>query len=156
MRRVVHRLLRADTAEGAHAQGIARDILAAVESIGMRVPAEIGDYTDFYASVFHASNVGVDVPPRQSAAAQLQVDAHRLSRARSSIVASGTPVRRPRGQTVGGPAGLPTMTVSARMDYELEIGAYVARGNRMGDAIPAGAGRGPPVRPLPRERLVGP
>ncbi|MEK6612565.1 MAG: fumarylacetoacetase [Gemmatimonadota bacterium] len=136
VRRVVHRLLRADTPEGEHAQGIARDILAAVESIGMRVPAEIGDYTDFYASVFHASNVGSMFRPDNPLLPNYKWMPIGYHGRASSIVASGTPVRRPRGQTVGSPAGPPTMTVSARMDYELEIGAYIARGNRMGDSIP--------------------
>ena len=63
----------------------------------MLLPSEIGDYTDFYASIFHATNVGTHVPARQSAAAQLQVRADRLSRPR--FVASWSAARRCGGRT---------------------------------------------------------
>jgi len=136
VRRVVHLLLRADTPEGNHAQRLARDILASVDAIGMRVPADIGDYTDFYASVFHATNVGSMFRPDNPLLPNYKWMPIGYHGRASSIVASGTPVRRPQGQTVTNPAGPPAVTASARMDYELEIGAYVARGNRMGAAIP--------------------
>jgi len=136
VRLVVHRLLRADTTEGNHAQRIAGDILASVESIGMLVPAEIGDYTDFYASVFHATNVGSMFRPDHPLLPNYKWMPIGYHGRASSIVASGTPVRRPHGQTVSNPAGPPAVTASTRMDYELEIGAYIARGNRMGEALP--------------------
>lgn len=136
VRRVVHRLLRADTAEGTQAQGMAGDILASMDSIGLRVPAEIGDYTDFYASVFHATNVGSMFRPDNPLLPNYKWMPIGYHGRASSIVASGTPVRRPHGQTVANPAGPPSMTPSTRLDYELEIGAYVALGSRMGDAIP--------------------
>ena len=135
VRRVVHRLLRTDTPEGNRAHAVAADILASTDSIGMRVPAEIGDYTDFYASVFHATNVGSMFRPDNPLLPNykwMPVGYHGRS---SSIVASGTAVRRPRGQTVASPEGPPVVNPSSRMDYELEIGAYVARGNRQGDVI---------------------
>jgi fumarylacetoacetase len=135
VRRVVHRLLRADTPEGTHARSIADDILASTDAIGMRVPAEIGDYTDFYASVFHATNVGSMFRPDSPLLPNykwMPVGYHGRA---SSIVASGTPVRRPSGQTVASLDGPPSVGPSARMDYELEVGAYLARGNRQGDSI---------------------
>lgn len=136
VRLVVHRLLRADTAEGERAEAMAAEILASPDSIGMRVPSEIGDYTDFYASVFHATNVGSMFRPDNPLLPNYKWMPIGYHGRASSIVASGTPVRRPRGQTVKDPAGPPTVTDCARMDYELEIGAFVAGGNRMGDVIP--------------------
>ncbi|MCX5762976.1 MAG: fumarylacetoacetase [Gemmatimonadetes bacterium] len=136
VRGVVHRLLRADTAEGERAQALAGDILASPDAIGMCVPAEIGDYTDFYASVFHATNVGSMFRPDNPLLPNYKWMPIGYHGRASSIVASGTPVRRPHGQTAANPAGPPTRTASARLDYELEIGAFIARGNRVGDTIP--------------------
>jgi fumarylacetoacetase len=136
VRRVVHRLLRAGTAEGERAQGRAADILASMDSIGMRVPAEIGDYTDFYASVFHATNVGAMFRPDNPLLPNYKWIPIGYHGRASSIVASGTPVRRPRGQTVKEPAGPPSMNPSARLDYELEVGAFIASGNAMGEVVP--------------------
>jgi len=136
VRRVVHRMLRAGTAEGERISSIAKDVLVSMDSIGMRVPAEIGDYTDFYASVFHATNVGAMFRPDNPLLPNYKWIPIGYHGRASSIVASGTPVRRPNGQTVKDPAGPPTMGPSARLDYELEIGAYIARGNTMGESIP--------------------
>lgn len=135
VRRVAHRLLNADTTEGAHARALAPEVLASMDAIGMRVPAEIGDYTDFYASVYHATNVGSMFRPDNPLLPNYKWMPIGYHGRASSIVASGTPVRRPRGQTVASPEGPPTVMPSTRMDYELEIGAYVARGNRQGVPI---------------------
>jgi fumarylacetoacetase len=136
VRRVAHRLLGVSTPEGNRARALAADILASSSAIGMRVPAEIGDYSDFYASLDHATNVGSMFRPDNPLLPNYKWMPIGYHGRASSIVASGTPVRRPRGQTVAAPEGPPTVAPSARMDYELEIGAYVARGNRQGDAIP--------------------
>jgi fumarylacetoacetase len=136
VRRIAHRLLRADTVEGNRARAAQQEILVAMEVIGMRVPAEIGDYTDFYASVHHATNVGAMFRPDNPLLPNYKWMPIGYHGRASSIVASGTPVRRPRGQVVAGPDGPPTFAPSARLDYELEVGAFVARGSRQGDVIP--------------------
>ena len=136
VRRVVHRMLRADTAEGQRVSSVAKDVLASMDAVGMRVPAEIGDYTDFYASVFHATNVGAMFRPDNPLLPNYKWMPIGYHGRASSIVASGTPVRRPNGQTVKDAAGPPAMGPSARLDYELEIGAYIARGNTMGEPVP--------------------
>ncbi|MBI2408359.1 MAG: fumarylacetoacetase [Gemmatimonadetes bacterium] len=136
VRRVAHRLLRANTPEGARARAMAGDILASTDAIGMRVPAEIGDYSDFYASVHHATNVGSMFRPDNPLLPNYKWMPIGYHGRASSIVASGTPVRRPWGQVVSSPEGPPTVAPSARVDYELEVGAFVARGNRQGDTIP--------------------
>lgn len=136
VRRVAHRLLSAGSAEGNRAQSLSADILASMSAIGMRVPAEIGDYSDFYASVFHATNVGSMFRPDNPLLPNYKWMPIGYHGRASSIVASGTPVRRPRGQSVASPEGPPSAGPSARMDYELEVGAFVARSNRQGDVIP--------------------
>jgi len=137
-RRVVHRLLRADTPEGARAQALMGEILASPDAIGMRVPAEIGDYTEFGASLCHATNTGSMLRPDRPLSPNykwMPIGHHGRA---SSIVANGTPVRRPHGQVASGTDSPPSVAPSACMDYELEVGAFVARGTRLGDAVPLG------------------
>jgi fumarylacetoacetase len=100
------------------------------------LPCEIGDYTDFYASIHHATNVGSMFRPDNPLLPNykwLPVGYHGRA---SSIVLSGTPVRRPWGQTVEQPAGPPKFSPSRRLDYELEVGAFLGPGNAMGEPIP--------------------
>jgi fumarylacetoacetase len=101
------------------------------------LPCQIGDYTDFYASIHHATNVGSMFRPDNPLLPNykwLPVGYHGRA---SSIVPSGTPVRRPAGQTVEHPAGPPVFAPSRRLDYELELGAFLGPGNRQGEPIPA-------------------
>ena len=89
----------------------------------MLLPCEIGDYTDFYASIYHATNVGKMLRPDNPLMPNykwLPVAYHGRA---SSIFVSGTPIRRPGGQTAENPAGPPTFGPTRRLDYELEIGA---------------------------------
>ncbi len=116
-RRVVHRLLRADTTEGARARELAADILASPDAIGMRVPAEIGDFTQFDGS---------------GASASMPVGANGRA---SSIVANGTPVRRPRGHAVSGAEGVPQVVPGEGVTFAFAVGAYVAHGTRQGDVV---------------------
>jgi len=100
------------------------------------LPCEIGDYTDFYASLHHATNVGSMFRPDNPLLPNykwLPVGYHGRA---SSIVVSGTPVRRPRGQTVEQPAGPPKFGPSRRLDYELEVGGFLGPGNAIGEPIP--------------------
>jgi fumarylacetoacetase len=101
------------------------------------LPCEIGDYSDFYASIHHATNAGKMFRPDNPLLPNykwLPVGYHGRA---SSIVVSGTPVRRPLGQTVENPAGPPSFGPSRRLDYEVELGAFLGPGNAMGEAIPA-------------------
>jgi fumarylacetoacetase len=136
VRRLAHGLLRADTPAGSRARSLSAEILASTHSIGLRVPAEIGDYSDFYASVHHATNVGSMFRPDNPLLPNYKWMPIGYHGRASSIVASGTPVRRPRGQAVVAPEGPPSFGPTARLDYELEVGVFVARGNRQGDVVP--------------------
>lgn len=114
----------------------ARRLLVPQSEVGMRMPFEVGDYTDFYASVHHATNVGSMFRPTNPLLPNwkhLPVGYHGRA---SSIVASGTPVRRPMGQTSATDEGPPVFGASKLLDYELEVGAFLAGGNALGSRIP--------------------
>ena len=114
----------------------AEELLAPIDSVDLLLPCEIGDYTDFYASVHHATNVGSMFRPDNPLLPNykwLPVGYHGRA---SSVVVSGTGVRRPRGQTAETPAGPPVYGPTRRLDYELELGAFVGPGNPMGQPIP--------------------
>jgi len=115
----------------------AESLLVPMHGARLLMPCEIGDYSDFYASIHHAANVGKMFRPDNPLLPNykwLPVGYHGRA---SSIVLSGTPVRRPFGQTVENPAGPPSFGPSRRLDYELELGAFLGPGNTLGEAIPA-------------------
>lgn len=102
----------------------------------MFVPARIGDYTDFYSSIHHAINVGSMFRPDNPLLPNykhLPVGYHGRA---SSIVISGTPVRRPMGQIVSNDAGPPEFAACKLLDYEMELGFFVGPGNALGTRIP--------------------
>jgi fumarylacetoacetase len=111
--------------------------LVAVDSVELLLPCEIGDYTDFYASIHHATNVGSMFRPDNPLLPNykwLPVAYHGRA---SSVVVSGTAVRRPRGQTAERQGAAPVFGPSRRLDYEVELGAFLGPGNAMGEPIPA-------------------
>jgi fumarylacetoacetase len=105
------------------------------------LPAAIGDYTDFYASIHHATNVGSMFRPDQPLLPNYRyvpVGYHGRS---SSIGVSGMEVRRPSGQTKEDTAERPEFGPTRQLDYELEVGWFVGPGNPHGTPVPvAGAG----------------
>ena len=102
-----------------------------------RVPCTIRDYTDFYASIFHATNVGSMFRPDNPLLPNwkhIPIGYHGRA---SSIVVSGHEVRRPIGQKAPTKDGMvPERSPSKLLDYELEVGFYVGRGNQLGKTIP--------------------
>jgi fumarylacetoacetase len=104
-------------------------------AIEMLVPAAIGDYTDFYASIFHATNVGKLFRPDNPLLPNYKYVPIGYHGRASSIVPSGTAIRRPRGQMAGAAGEAPTFGASRLLDYELEVGALVARGNPLGEPV---------------------
>ena len=142
LRRAVSHLLSAD-ARGAPLDPRARpSLLLAAAEVELLLPAEIPDYTDFYASVFHATNVGSLFRPDNPLLPNYKWVPIGYHGRASSIVPSGTPVHRPAGQTSADPAGPPVFGLTRRLDYELEVGFFVGPGNELGRPIPiADAGR---------------
>jgi fumarylacetoacetase len=130
------RLLRTGTDEGKSARALRDSIIVGMDRISMLVPAEIGDYTDFYASIFHATNVGAMFRPDAPLLPNYKYVPIGYHGRASSIVASGTPVRRPRGQTRPDANAPPVFGPSNGLDYELEIGALVCGENAIGETVP--------------------
>jgi fumarylacetoacetase len=104
--------------------------------VAMLLPARIGDYTDFYASIYHATNVGRLFRPDNPLLPNYKYVPIGYHGRASSIVVSGTEVKRPRGQTKPADAVEPTFGPSRALDYEMEAGFFVGPGNRQGAVIP--------------------
>ncbi len=109
--------------------------LVPMERAELLLPSEIGGYTDFYASIHHATNVGRLFRPEKPLLPNYKYVPIAYHGRSSSIVVSGTPVVRPSGQQRSGEND-PTFAPSRRLDYELEAGLYIGRGNRLGTPIP--------------------
>jgi fumarylacetoacetase len=135
LRRAASRLLRADTAEGARARRLDERLVRSAADVELLLPARVGDYTDFYASIHHATNVGSMFRPDNPLLPNYKWIPIGYHGRASSLVPSGTPVRRPFGQTRAEGAESPTFGSSRRLDYELEVGVYVATGNPLGQPI---------------------
>jgi fumarylacetoacetase len=106
--------------------------------ITMRLPAEIGDYTDFYASVHHATNVGRMLRPDSPLLPNYKHVPIGYHGRASSCIVSGTPVRRPVGQARPEGTETPVFGPSRRLDYELEVGFFVGPGNPLGTPVDLG------------------
>jgi fumarylacetoacetase len=102
------------------------------------VPAHIGDYTDFYASVHHATNVGSMFRPDNPLLPNYKWVPIGYHGRASSIVVSGTPVRRPRGQIKDPNAESPVFAPTRSLDYEMELGCMVGPGNTLGGPVTIG------------------
>jgi fumarylacetoacetase len=101
------------------------------------LPCEIGDYTDFYCSIYHATNVGMLFRPDNPLLSNYNWVPIGYHGRASSIVVSGTDVIRPKGQGRPDPEAPPVFGPSRRLDYEMEVGFFVGKGNELGDTIPA-------------------
>ncbi len=135
LRSRVSELLREGHSEARRCRNLVEPCLLPQAGADLLLPAHVGDYTDFYASIFHATNVGRMLRPDSPLLPNYRhVPVGYHGRA-SSIVASGTPVRRPCGQTRAKGATLPRFGSSRRLDYELEVGVFVGPGNPLGEPI---------------------
>jgi fumarylacetoacetase len=106
--------------------------------VRLHVPCLVGDYTDFYVGIHHATNVGKQFRPDAPLLPNykyLPIGYHGRA---SSVRASGEPVIRPNGQRKPPDADVPEYGPSRRLDYELELGMWVGRGNELGSPIPIG------------------
>jgi fumarylacetoacetase len=136
-RALIQDLLDAGTATLRDDAALRDRVFHAQKEVTMQVPARIGDYTDFYSSYHHAHNVGTMLRGPENALMPnwkwLPVAYHGRA---SSIVASGTDVRRPHGQTKPPDAPAPTFGPSRSFDYELETAFLIGPGNALGDPVP--------------------
>ena len=104
----------------------------------MHLPCAIGDYTDFYVGIHHATNVGKQFRPDQPLLPNYKYVPIGYHGRASSVRLSGEPVVRPKGQRKPPDAEAPEYGPSRRLDYELELGMFVGRGNALGETIPIG------------------
>ncbi|MDX1662598.1 MAG: fumarylacetoacetase [Candidatus Promineifilaceae bacterium] len=136
-REMVQRLLNADSAALQGNEALRQRALWRIDNVEMQVPAAVGDYTDFYSSREHASNVGslFRDPDNPLLPNWLHLPVAYHGRA-SSIVPSGQGVRRPFGQRGPEKGGAPHFGPTEKLDFELEVGAFVGPGNRLGERVP--------------------
>jgi fumarylacetoacetase len=124
--------------EGAALEGKLRACLVPQAQAEHAVPAWIGDYTDFYASVHHATTVGKMFRPDNPLLPNYKWVPIGYHGRASSIGVSGQTFPRPLGQTMPPGAAEPAFGPSKRLDYELEVGIYVGVGNALGARVPIG------------------
>jgi fumarylacetoacetase len=130
LRAALSRLLSADGPEAA-----LRPLLHAAADCRMHLPCAIGDYTDFYAGIHHATAVGKLFRPDNPLLPNYKHIPIGYHGRASSIRPSGTPIRRPNGQTRAPDAAAPAFGPCQRLDYELELGVWIGPGNTLGEPI---------------------
>lgn len=137
VRNRIAELFDKDNGELQHQDAHKKIILFDLDEIEMQLPVHIGDYTDFYSSREHATNVGKMFRDPENALLpnwlHLPVGYHGRS---STIVPSGTPVRRPYGQLLPRGSEEPVFGPSTRVDFELEMAFITTDANKMGEPIP--------------------
>lgn len=102
----------------------------------MHLPCIVGDYTDFYVGIHHATNVGRQFRPDNPLLPNYKYVPIGYHGRASSVRVSGEPVIRPHGQRKPPEAEVPVVGPSRRLDYELELGMWIGQGNRLGEPIP--------------------
>jgi fumarylacetoacetase len=131
LRRKVSELLSDPTCQA----GVSRMLHDAADC-EMHLPATIGDYTDFYVGIHHAMNVGRQFRPDNPLLPNYKHVPIGYHGRASSVRPTGFPVTRPDGQRKAPDATEPVYGPSQRLDYELEMGAWIAKGNVLGQTIP--------------------
>jgi len=136
VRRALRRRLSALLAKDAPERDLTAAWLRPAETCAMRLPARIGDYTDFYAGIHHAETVGRIFRPDNPLLPNYKHVPIAYHGRASSVRVSGEPVRRPRGQVLPPNAAAPEFLPSARLDIELELGIWIGPGNPLGEPLP--------------------
>ena len=136
-RRALRRLL-SDLLSGEAQRAAIEPHLVAQSDATMHLPCAIGDYTDFYVGIHHATNVGKQFRPDQPLLPNYKYVPIGYHGRASSVRLSGEPVVRPKGQRKPPEAEVPEYGPSRRLDYELELGMFIGRGNALGETIAIG------------------
>lgn len=123
--------------EGADAETrkLVQRCLVPMSEVEVFVPFRIGDYTDFYCSIFHATNVGSMFRPDQPLMPNYKYVPIGYHGRASSIVISGTDIKRPHGQNRSNAEKPPVFIPAKNLDYEMELGFFVGKGNELGRPI---------------------
>jgi len=138
-RRALRQLLSDFLAEGNAAQREIEACLHPAAQCTLHLPAVIGDYTDFYAGIHHATNVGRQFRPDNPLMPNYKYMPIGYHGRASSVLASGAEIYRPNGQRKPGSETLPSCGPSRNLDYELELGLWIGPGNERGHSIPIAA-----------------
>lgn len=133
LRLALSRALRADADAGMQAS--LKTCLLAQAEAEYAVPARIGDYTDFYTSIHHATNIGRQFRPDNPLLPNYKWVPIGYHGRVSSIGISSQTFKRPMGQVLLAGAAEPTLAPCARLDYELELGIFIGPGNPLGESI---------------------
>ncbi len=135
-RRAVRHAVATLLTRGNPAEHHAAQILHPAAGCTLHLPATIGDYTDFYAGLHHATAVGKLFRPDNPLLPNYKHIPIGYHGRASSVVVSGTPVRRPAGQQKRPDSPAPDFAPSQRLDYELELAIWIGPGNELGHPIP--------------------
>jgi fumarylacetoacetase len=133
-----HRALRGRLSEILSDERYRDDVeprLIGQSEVRMHVPCLVGDYTDFYVGIHHATNVGKQFRPDNPLLPNYKYVPIGYHGRASSIRASGEDVIRPNGQRKAPESEVPEYGPSRRLDYELELGLWIGRGNRLGEPV---------------------
>lgn len=140
LRQEVYKLLAADNGVLRDDKSLRKRALMPIKDANLQVPIPPVAFVDFYSGIHHASNVGKmfrpDQPPLLPNYRHVPIGYNGRA---SSVVASGTPITRPKGQTKGPNDEAPSFGPTREMDFELEMGFYVGEGQEMGRRITCSA-----------------
>ncbi|TWB46021.1 fumarylacetoacetate hydrolase [Nitrospirillum pindoramense] len=137
-RRALRRRLSQLLAGGSDERGVVESLLYPATDCTLHLPARIGGYTDFYAGIHHALNVGRQFRPDNPLLPNYKHVPIGYHGRASSVRVTGTEVRRPNGQRKAPDADAPTFGPSQRLDLELELGIWIGPGNELGSPIGIG------------------
>jgi fumarylacetoacetase len=137
-RQALRAAISAGLAEGSGQQAAWSKALLPQSKVEMTVPCRIGDYTDFYTGIHHATTIGKLFRPDQPLMPNYKWVPIGYHGRASSIGVSGQAFKRPQGQTKAPDAAEPGFGPSKRLDYELELGFFIGRGNALGEPIAIG------------------
>lgn len=116
-------------------QMMGETLLRPMAECRMHLPARVGDYTDFYVGIHHATNVGRLFRPDNPLLPNYKYVPIAYHGRASTLCVSGTPIKRPSGQTLMPGTEIPVFGPSKRLDYELEVGVWIGPGNEAGEPI---------------------
>lgn len=134
-RRALRRRLSGMLSERSPDRAAVEPLLLDAVAATPQLPARIGDYTDFYVGIHHATNVGKLFRPDNPLLSNYKYVPIGYHGRASSIMPTGMAFRRPNGQTKDPNAAEPTFGPSRRLDYELELGVWIGPGNEPGNAV---------------------
>ena len=135
LRRRLGDILDADGRERAKIEALQSRVLHRAEDCRLELPAAIGDYTDFFAGIHHATNAGKLFRPDNPLLPNYKYVPIGYHGRASSINVSGAAVRRPNGQRKPATETIPSFGPSRNLDYELELGVWIGPGNALGTPI---------------------